>query len=283
MKINSVLLLLLTIISTVCIAVVGIVFRTTVYSDYYTNPIKTTSIGAVFQGAASGIYPWAKPVDKNEEQTANKPTKKKAKKAVKTKEYITVDNSYFEDALFIGDSRMVGLSQYCQDIDDVATFYAKKSLTIYNIRDDKWIETEDGQELSLTEALEGKRFSKIYIMVGINEIGRGDENSFRQAYEDVIGQIQQAQPDAYIFINSIMHVSQEKNDSDELYNNTNINLRNDAIKTLEDKQSIFYLDINEAVDDENGNLDGESTLDGVHLKGACYEPWHEYLLSHGVE
>ena len=79
MKINSVLLLLLTIISTVFIAVVGIVFRTTVYSDYYTNPIKTTSIGAVFQGAASGIYPWVKPVATKDEQAASKTAKKKAK------------------------------------------------------------------------------------------------------------------------------------------------------------------------------------------------------------
>ena len=120
-------------------------------------------------------------------------------------------------------------------------------------------------------------------MVGINELGRGDENDFRQAYQDVINQIQSAEPDAYIFINSIMHVSKEKNETDELYNNTNINLRNDAIKSLEDKQNIFYLNINEAVDDEEGNLDAETTTDGVHLKGACYEPWHEYLLSHGVE
>ena len=282
MKINSILLLLLTIISAIAIAVVGVVFRGTVYTKYYSNPYKTTSIGAVMQAASNGIYPWSK-IEVNEEKQSTISTKKTNVKSSKTKKYISVDDSYFDDALFIGDSRMVGLSQYCQDIDARATFYAKKSLSIYNIRDDKWIETEDGDEISLAEALETNHFSKIYIMVGINELGRGDENDFRQAYQDVINQIQSAEPDAYIFINSIMHVSKEKNETDELYNNTNINLRNDAIKSLEDKQNIFYLNINEAVDDEEGNLDAETTTDGVHLKGACYEPWHEYLLSHGVE
>ena len=282
MKINSILLLLLTIISAIAIAVVGVVFRGTVYTKYYSNPYKTTSIGAVMQAASNGIYPWSK-IEVNEEKQSTTATKKTNVKSSKIKKYISVDDSYFDDALFIGDSRMVGLSQYCQDIDARATFYAKKSLSIYNIRDDKWIETEDGDEISLAEALETNHFSKVYIMVGINELGRGDENDFRQAYQDVINQIQSAEPDAYIFINSIMHVSKEKNETDELYNNTNINLRNDAIKSLEDKQNIFYLNINEAVDDEEGNLDAETTTDGVHLKGACYEPWHEYLLSHGVE
>jgi len=281
MKINSILLLLLTIISAITIAIVGIVFRTTVYTKYYTNPYETTSIGAVFQAASDNIFPWSK-IEVEEKKTVTV-TKKTNKKTNKIKKYVSVDNSYFDDALFIGDSRMVGLSQYCQDIDARATFYAKKSLSIYNIRDDKWIETEDGEEISLAEALETNHFSKIYIMVGINELGRGDELDFRQAYQDVINQIQAAEPDAYIFINSIMHVSGEKNETDELYNNTNINIRNDAIKTLEDRQNIFYLNINEAVDDEEGNLDAETTSDGVHLKGACYEPWHEYLLSHGVE
>ena len=282
MKINSILLLLLTIISAIAIAVVGVVFRGTVYTKYYSNPYKTTSIGAVMQATSNGIYPWSK-IEVNEEKQSTTATKKTNVKSSKIKKFISVDDSYFDDALFIGDSRMVGLSQYCQDIDARATFYAKKSLSIYNIRDDKWIETEDGDEISLAEALETNHFSKVYIMVGINELGRGDENDFRQAYQDVINQIQSAEPDAYIFINSIMHVSKEKNETDELYNNTNINLRNDAIKSLEDKQNIFYLNINEAVDDEEGNLDAETTTDGVHLKGACYEPWHEYLLSHGVE
>ena len=282
MKINSILLLLLTIISAIAIAVVGVVFRGTVYTKYYSNPYKTTSIGAVMQATSNGIYPWSK-IEVNEEKQSTTATKKTNVKSSKTKKYTSVDDSYFDDALFIGDSRMVGLSQYCQDIDARATFYAKKSLSIYNIRDDKWIETEDGDEISLAEALETNHFSKVYIMVGINELGRGDENDFRQAYQDVINQIQAAEPNAYIFINSIMHVSKEKNETDELYNNTNINLRNAAIKSLEDKQNIFYLNINEAVDDEEGNLDAETTTDGVHLKGACYEPWHEYLLSHGVE
>ena len=43
-----------------------------------------------------------------------------------------VPDDYFTDALFIGDSRTVGLSEYCEQLVDVAEFYAKISLSIYD-------------------------------------------------------------------------------------------------------------------------------------------------------
>ena len=119
-------------------------------------------------------------------------------------------------------------------------------------------------------------------MVGINEIGTGDAAYFRDAYQTVVDGIMASQPDAIVYINSIMHVDAEKNENDDLYNNTNVEIRNEAIRKIADGQKIFYLNINEATDDELGNLNSEWTSDGVHLKGAYYEPWHEYLMTHAI-
>lgn len=198
------------------------------------------------------------------------------------KSYVPVDDDYFTDALFVGDSRMDGLSQYCEPLDTRADFYVKRALTIYNLRDGKPIKSFDGTQKTLWEVLDAKQYGKIYIMVGINEIGVGNSEYFKDAYAEVVDRIREVQPDALIFINSIMHVSQSKSDNDSLYNNTNINARNDAIATLADNIHIFYLNVNEAVDDENGALKSDITFDDIHLKGSCYEPWHEYLLSHGI-
>ena len=52
---------------------------------------------------------------------------------------------------------------------------------------------------------------------------------------------------------------------------------------LADSVDNFYLNLNEAIDDADGGLNADWTGDGVHLKGSCYEPWHEYLLSHGIK
>jgi hypothetical protein len=289
MKLRGFFLLSLILVSSVALSVLAVCLRGGLYSQYWGDITKRPILSTVFTAAMDDVFPWSQveAIEVEEQlhtekvQTASVNSGAGAAKSTK-RTYETVDDSYFDDALFVGDSRVVGLSEYCEAIDSRATFYAKKSLTIYNIRDDAWIKTEDGRKLTLWEALEGQQFSKIYIMVGINEIGTGDENRFAAAYKEVLDALTASQPNAIIFINSIMHVNGEKNENDELYNNTNINIRNDAIIPLANQNTIFYLNVNEAVDDEEGNLNSEWTSDGVHLKAAYYEYWHQYLLEHGI-
>lgn len=285
MRIKGFLLFSLIAISSAGISAMSFCLKDTVYRDYYGNIIKTPMEAVAFKAMADGVYPWSKVElqSASEEKGKGNIPEVVVDTAEKEKEFTTVDDSYFDDALFIGDSRIVGLSQYCEAIDSRATFFAQKSLTIFDIRNKEWIEDENGNKMSIATALAGKHYKKIYLMVGINELGTGDKERFREVYSQVVQGLRYLQPDATIFISSIMHVSEEKNNTDALYNNTNINIRNDAIKGLADNRKVFYLDINEAVDDENGNLKAETTGDGVHLKGACYEPWHQYLLEHGVE
>ena len=201
--------------------------------------------------------------------------------ADKVYEFTPVDEDYFADALFIGDSRTVGLSEYCQPLDEKATFYAKVSLTIYAVMDKPFIK-KGNSEISVAQALSENQFGKIYIMLGLNEMGTGTVETFTEKYSEVIGRIRELQPDALIFIQGIMHVTEKKSKSDKYFNNPDINARNEALSALADNQTIFYMDMNEAVDDENGNLLDELTFDDVHLKASSYQRWYEFLLEHGI-
>ena len=196
-------------------------------------------------------------------------------------EFTEVDDDYFTDALFIGDSRTVGLSEYCEELDSRATFYSKISLTIYDAMNTEFIKTDNGK-ITVEQALSENQFSKIYIMLGLNEIGTGTPETFCKAYKTVIDRIRELQPDAIIYIQSIMHVTEKKSSSDEYFNNENINIRNNALSELADNKTVFYLDMNEAVDDENGNLLAELSFDDVHLKASSYERWHQYLLANAI-
>ena len=199
----------------------------------------------------------------------------------RTYEYTRVEDDYFDDALFIGDSRTVGLSEYCPPLDERATFYAKVSLTIYSVMDKQFINSGDSK-ISVAQALSEKQFGKIYIMLGINEMGTGTTEYFADAYAEVINRIRELQPDAMIFIQGIMHVTEKKSSTDKYFNNANVDMRNEAISQLADNKTIFYMDMNEAVDDGNGNLDSSLTFDDVHLKASSYERWYEFLLDHGI-
>ena len=176
MKVKGFLLLSLITITSIGISITSFCLRNSVYKDYYSNFAKVPMEAVPFKAMADGVFPWTKvslPENK-EEKTASSAVTVAQQEAREIKEFKPVDDSYFDDALFIGDSRMVGLSQYCSAIDSRATFFAKKSLTIFDIRNKEWIEAEDGTEMSIAKALEGKHFKKIYLMVGINELGTGD-------------------------------------------------------------------------------------------------------------
>ncbi|MBQ7613744.1 MAG: acylhydrolase [Butyrivibrio sp.] len=199
----------------------------------------------------------------------------------KVYEFTQVDDEYFTDALFIGDSRTVGLSEYCEELDTRATFYSKISLTIFDVMKKEFIQTDNGK-IGVEEALADNQFGKIYIMLGLNEIGTGDTKYFTDAYQLVVDRIRELQPDAIIYIQGIMHVTANKSDKDKYFNNQRIDERNAALSELADQQTVFYIDMNEAVDDEHGNLDSELSFDDVHLKASSYERWHQYLLNNAI-
>lgn len=195
-----------------------------------------------------------------------------------------VEEDYFDDALFIGDSRTVGLFEYGH-LEDRAQFYAQTSLMIYEVMENPKaiVRADDGKGfLTIEEALSERQFGKIYIMLGLNEMGFGTPEYFGKAYGAVISRIRELQPDAVIYIQSIMHVAGEKDQTDPVYNNRNIDLRNQPLMQLADNQNVFYLDINEALCDESGCLISDWTFDQVHLKAAYYQVWKDFLLDHAI-
>ena len=194
-----------------------------------------------------------------------------------------VNDSYFDNALFIGDSQTDGLYHYGL-IRDHASFYALESITIYNLFDVTIPYRSPTEEFTTTldEIIGTHSFQKIYLCIGMNELGDPDTTRFREAYMDVIKRIRKAQPKAIIYIQAVTHVSVWYSAYDPAFNNTNIVQRNHAISTLANGHDIFYLDPNEVLCDENGDLDEQYTNDGIHMTAHFYPLWHEYLNKYAI-
>ncbi|MCQ2431104.1 MAG: GDSL-type esterase/lipase family protein [Clostridia bacterium] len=187
-----------------------------------------------------------------------------------------VTDDYFADALFIGDSCTDGLRMCSQPGD--ALMYAGTSMTVYGVLDSKL--KVDGVT-GLRALLEERTFGKIYIMLGINEAGYGMESYLNQ-YKAMLDEIRTCQPDAIIFIESIIHVTAAFAAEQPVYGKDNLSKRNQALYDMADGENIFFLNINEVLSDGYGNLPASYSDDGVHLKAAYYQNWHDYLLSHGI-
>ena len=194
--------------------------------------------------------------------------------------FTTVDESYLNGALFIGDSRTVALQMYGGLVN--SNFFVNTGMNIWKGMESQ-IANVNGQNMTVDAALQVAKYDKIYIMLGINEVGTGTPDTFLQQYCVVINRIKQLQPQAVIYIQSIMHVTQSKDDANTSVSNVNINARNEKLKTLADNVSVFWLDENEVFDlAGTGKLNPEYTSDGVHLKAKYIQLWVKYLLSHAV-
>lgn len=191
-----------------------------------------------------------------------------------------VDESYFDDAVFLGDSRTVGLSMYCNF--ENADYLCDVGMNIYDCMD-RDISFKENEHTTAREILSTHRYKKVYMMLGINEIGTGTSDSFCEAYSGVIDEIKGYQPDAIIIIQSIMCVGKNKSENHPTINNPRINERNNKLKTLANNQDIFYININEAIQDEEGNMPSEYSFDQVHLYAQYYYLWRDYLLAHGIK
>lgn len=196
-----------------------------------------------------------------------------------TKSFVDVDESYFEDAVFIGDSRTVGLQDY-SGLN--ATFYATVGLNVYDMWDEDFCNL-NGSKVSLEQALSVKQYKKVYFQIGINEMGRGTIDTFMEAYQKSVEKFMELQPDAIIYVQAIMKVTKSKSDNDPIFNNEGITARNERIAELADGQKIFYIDENEVVCDESGGLNPELTFDNLHLYGSQYGIWVDFLKTKGIK
>lgn len=192
--------------------------------------------------------------------------------------YVTKKHDYFEDALFIGDSRVEGLALY-SGIDN-ADFAYKEGLTVQGLMDEKIAHVDDAT-LTLPELLSSKQYKKIYIMLGVNELGY-DTDYFVTEYMKKIEEIMDAQPDAIVFMMGCMYVSSEYSAGDDIINNDNIDDKNNGIAAYANGIDLFYFDINTALADDDGGLKEEYTWDDIHLQAQYYELWENYLLEHGL-
>ena len=132
-------------------------------------------------------------------------------------------------------------------------------------------------ERTLKDLLSKATFRKIYISVGVNELGIPDTEDYYDEFRRVVKKINKLQPEAVIYIQGIMHVSKDLSKKDPVFNNTAIVQRNTAISTLANGRNIFYIDMNSELCDEDGNLVEDLTGDGIHLKASACELWHEFL------
>lgn len=189
-------------------------------------------------------------------------------------EPIVIDESWFDDVLFIGDSRTKSLHNTMPL--GKAHYFCDNGLTVFDVRFKK-CHSKDFYSTRLDALLEANSYGKIYIMLGINGMYMPHEDTIAE-FVKLIEMIQEKSPDSVIVLNSIMTVGRVKANYSKDYTLENIYSLNEKISELADNEKIFYLDINDFIADEEGYLPDEMSKDGVHLYADYYSLWVQWLM-----
>ncbi len=193
--------------------------------------------------------------------------------------YEEVDLSYFDDALFIGDSRVAGLAM---NSGTNATFYAVTSFQLYRYKTFKVVQTPNGK-VPIFDAMPYDKFTKIYIKVGLNELGSVTDEPFLDAYTSLINDLRVMQPRAIIYIQAILPVTQVKSQTDRVHCNENIKKRNENLKSFAELMKCYYVDVGPYFADETGALKAETTADGIHMYSKYMPMWIDALRKQAVK
>ncbi len=206
----------------------------------------------------------------------------------------TVDSSYFSDACFIGHSLVVGMKSYLNlgSADFLCFNGARaKSLMDYDKFELKTThKDEEGNEVpdtgTLSQALGGKSYGKVYIMLGANECGssQASRDAFYANMSVLINLVRTKQPEAKIYLISMTPVTKALSESNATHNRDNLVSYNVILRQLCRDLKLYYLNIFDTLADSDGFLPQSGAMsDGLHLLGPQYTKIKSYLLTHAIQ
>ena len=192
------------------------------------------------------------------------------------KESTKKETTVFDSTVaFIGDSRTQGFIMYngLKKVQD----YSYIGLMVDTAISKEFIKTNDGNKITILEDMKNKDIQKVYIMLGVNELGWSYPQVFKLKYGELIDEIRKIKPNCTIYVQSIIPVTESKDKSDKIFNNKNVDEFNKLIQELSSEKNVKYLDVKSALVDEKGFLPEEASTDGIHIDVDYCEKWLDYL------
>lgn len=193
-----------------------------------------------------------------------------------------VDNSYFADAVFVGDSRTDGFWRFSGvkqgkrlTCDGLSVFTLDKTPAIH----------VNGTAYTVLDALALKDYAKVYLCLGVNELGYRDDEAFYRAYCDAIDAVRACQPDAVIYVQTLIPLNEGKVAASGGFGylkNDHLRAYNELICKAAAEKQVPVLDLytHFAVD---GQLPADASRDGVHLLAPYCKKQLEYFKTHTVD
>lgn len=201
-----------------------------------------------------------------------------------------VDASWFNDAVFVGDSITTTLDMFSADEPELfvgdAHFVCADCLGYHNamwdLNDENAVHpVYQGQTVLAETAAQITGANKMFILMGINDIGTYGAEDTMDAVKEWVGRILVYSPDVELYFQSTTPIITPK-ESDYLNNKMIIDF-NTMLQAYCSENGYHYLDVYHAMCDETGALRAEWCDDpdeeGIHFNYRGCIAWANYLRS----
>lgn len=194
-----------------------------------------------------------------------------------------VDDDYFDNTVFMGDSRTVAM----QALNLVAPedTFAVNGINHVDYMSQQFYDEVTGVNGTIFDIVAQRQPEKIYVALGVNGVAFMQKATFLETYIEMIERLMKASPKSKIIIESILPVNEETyNRGNPNMNNINVDDMNRELLSLANIKEIYYLDLSDVLKDENNRLASKYDCgDGIHFTNEGYEAIYNEMCYYGVD
>lgn len=197
-------------------------------------------------------------------------------------------DAFFADAIFVGDSVTLGLSNYYQKLHggifaETTQFLAqvgcsaKMCISAHPLEKySKYMPKYDGRLCRIEDGIALSGAKKVFIDYGLNDLTGSTVGEFVEDFTILLNRIKDKNPAVQIYVISTTYVVNDAQSG--LLTNNNIRKANDAIKAYCTENGLGYLNIADYLADAEGGLHSQYSSDQyVHQNTRSYDMWVKVL------
>lgn len=202
-----------------------------------------------------------------------------------------VEASFYDDAVFIGDSVSLRLYYYCQSHPEAlgkAQFLTAGNMgsgnALQEVNDESVHPSYQGTKMSLEDGVKACGAKKVFIMLGMNDLNIYKIDGTVENMDTLAQRILKKSPDAEIYLQSMTPIlaGHEKGQ----LTNENLDRYNAKLQELAKEKGYHFADVASVMKEADGSLKPAYCSDpegmGMHFTDAGAEAWIDYLLQNAA-
>ena len=177
-----------------------------------------------------------------------------------------LEDSWFDDAVFIGDSIAGTLQAYAEQHSQFGTalFFCRTNYSITSAVNGSMLLYYRGGGYKPNALLPQTGAKKVFFLLGMNDVGSYDDTRYASLWSALVDGIRENAPEIRIFFQSVTPMVKSLPNS--ALTNARIDRYNELLRDFCEEYDCCYVDVASSFKDDDGTLRGELCRDGyVHL------------------